>query len=362
VKLRADVAPIGARGALGFDGGRDPAVTLPAVNSFDGVERLLNPYQRFRTSDPGQAETESGQLLSRHRLGVHGERSAFDAAVSVASFGTTSLYLLRYGAEVTIDRPPQSRYMTVLIPLTGTIEATHQGEEFVAVPGKSHVVLSEADNVHMRWSEDCTVISLRADIEALRSVLGGMLPGVDVKELRFVPRVESVSSRASMLGAIHLLTSSLTTQGLAPPASTERHLRLHALTTVLLGLEHNYSEIIRDPAPQISNRAVRRAIDIINAEEAAELTVVDVAREIGISLRALEMGFKKQIDMPPSQYLKKARLHRAHAELLAADAAAGTTVGGTAMNWGFAHAGRFSRAYRAEFGESPAATLRRRRS
>ena len=111
---------------------------------------------------------------------------------------------------------------------------------------------------------------------------------------------------------------------------------------MLLGLEHNYSSAIHDPTPQVSNPAVRRAIDIINAEETADLTVMDVARELGISLRALEIGFRKQTDVSPSSYLRRVRLHRAHAELLVSDG----TVGQIAMNWGFAHAGPFSRAYR----------------
>lgn len=351
MRLSAEVAQAGMR--IGAPGS--------AVDEVDGVGRLLASYQRFRTTDPVWAESELGQLTAPQRLKVHGDGSAFDATMSVAGFGSISLCLLRLGAEVTVDGPPQSRYMTVLVPLQGTIEAAHQGEEFVAVPGRTHVVLSEVDSTHMRWSADCAVIFLRADIEALRSELAGMLPDAGIEALRFAPRVESVKSRTAMLGAIHLLSSSLTPEGLAPPPATERHLRQHGLTTVLFGLEHNYSAALRDPAPLISNRAVRHAIDVIHAEEAAHLTVVDVAREVGISLRALEIGFKKQVDMSPSQYLKKARLHRAHTDLLAADTADDATVGGIAMDWGFSHAGRFSQAYRAEFGESPAATLRRRR-
>ncbi|HEV3382498.1 MAG TPA: AraC family transcriptional regulator [Trebonia sp.] len=321
------------------------------------AERVFEPFERFRTSDPGEAQSQAARLFSPHRLRVHPSESAFDAKYSMAGFGATSLYLMRYGAEVTIDRPPQSRYMTVWTPLSGNVEATHQGQEVTAGPGGTQLVFSEADNVHLHLSEDSTVVILRADIEALRSMLSGMIPSTDIGALRFAPEVDSVSTRTTMLGVIHLLTSSLMAQGPTLPPNVERQLRCQALTAVLLGLEHNYSSVIYDPTPQISNHAVRRAIDMINAEETADLTVVDVAREVGISLRALEIGFKKQADMSPGNYLKKVRLHRAHAELLASEA----TVGQVAMNWGFAHAGRFSRAYRTEFGESPSETLRRTR-
>ncbi|WP_167458959.1 MULTISPECIES: helix-turn-helix domain-containing protein [Streptomyces] len=48
---------------------------------------------------------------------------------------------------------------------------------------------------------------------------------------------------------------------------------------------------------------------------------------------------------------------RAHEELARADARC-TTVSAIAGKWGFAHHGRFARAYRELFGESPAQTLR----
>jgi AraC-like DNA-binding protein len=349
--LSTDATQVGTRIGAGL-----------AVDEVDGVSLLLTNYQRFRTSDPTWAESELGQLTAPQRLRVRGDGSSFDATMSVAGFGSISLCLLRLGTEVTVDSPPQSRYVTVLVPLTGTIEAAHQGEKFIAVPGSTQVALSEADSVHMQWSGDCTAMFLRIDTEALRSELAGMLPDARVETLRFAPRVDSVMSRTTILAALHLLAGSLTAEGLAPPPAMERHLRQHTLTAVLFGLEHNYSAVLRDPAPQISNRPVRQAIDIINAEESAYLTVADVAREAGIGLRALEIGFKKQVDMSPSQYLKKARLHRVHTDLLAAEPANGATVGEIAMNWGFSHAWRFTQAYRAQFGESPATTLRRHRS
>jgi hypothetical protein len=110
VITRADIGPIkvpNARRAHDLERRAEPIAE---------VERVFDPFERYRTSDPDQAETQAARLLSPHRLRVRPSESAFDAKCSVASFGTTSLYLARYGAEVTIDRPSQSRYMTVMIP------------------------------------------------------------------------------------------------------------------------------------------------------------------------------------------------------------------------------------------------------
>ncbi len=57
------------------------------------------------------------------------------------------------------------------------------------------------------------------------------------------------------------------------------------------------------------------------------------------------------------QYLRKARLHRAHTELPAGDVAT-TTVSAVALSWGLAHTGRFAVTHRQTFGCSRRQTLR----
>ena len=59
------------------------------------------------------------------------------------------------------------------------------------------------------------------------------------------------------------------------------------------------------------------------------------------------------------RYLRDARLRQVRQALLRADPEACVT--GIAMNSGFAHMGRFSVAYRRQFGESPSQTLKRRK-
>jgi AraC-like DNA-binding protein len=58
-------------------------------------------------------------------------------------------------------------------------------------------------------------------------------------------------------------------------------------------------------------------------------------------------------------YLRRIRLMAAHRDLRLADARSRTTVAEIARASGFTHVGRFSLAYRDEYGESPRETLRR---
>ena len=82
----------------------------------------------------------------------------------------------------------------------------------------------------------------------------------------------------------------------------------------------------------------------------------DLCREIGVGLRRMQRAFAEYFQISPYDYLKKLRLDRTRRTLLAAkpETHKVTTV---ALDHGFRHLGRFSREYRATFGEYPRQTL-----
>ncbi|MBY3595149.1 AraC family transcriptional regulator (plasmid) [Rhizobium bangladeshense] len=96
---------------------------------------------------------------------------------------------------------------------------------------------------------------------------------------------------------------------------------------------------------------VRRAIDYMHANIAEPLTMTMVADDVGVSLRALQTGFKAFRGTSPAGYLRTIRLQAAREQLR--DPTNQQTVREICAIWGFAHAGRFSIIYRNTFGESP---------
>ncbi|WP_412740610.1 AraC family transcriptional regulator [Krasilnikovia sp. MM14-A1259] len=105
--------------------------------------------------------------------------------------------------------------------------------------------------------------------------------------------------------------------------------------------------------------AVRRAVAFMEANPARPLTMADIAAAAGISVRALQQGFQRQLDTTPLLYLRRVRLSHVHEDLQAADPANGDEVSSIARRWGFGHLGRFAAYYRAAYGLSPRHTLRR---
>lgn len=105
----------------------------------------------------------------------------------------------------------------------------------------------------------------------------------------------------------------------------------------------------------LAPRQIRKAQEFARANAGLPITVADMARAGGISVRALQTNFRQFLHTTPMAYLRQMRLEGVHRDLKAANPS--TTVAEVARRWGFVHLGRFSLEYRAMFGTSPSADL-----
>ncbi|WP_198085076.1 helix-turn-helix transcriptional regulator [Variovorax sp. E3] len=90
------------------------------------------------------------------------------------------------------------------------------------------------------------------------------------------------------------------------------------------------------------------------------LTVADIARASGVSIRALKSAFQEHRDTTPMAYLREIRLKQARECLLNSAAGDTVTVTDIALAHGFFHLGRFAQLYKQHFDEAPSDTLRAR--
>jgi AraC-like DNA-binding protein len=97
---------------------------------------------------------------------------------------------------------------------------------------------------------------------------------------------------------------------------------------------------------------------VIHENAGRPLYLLDVCAEIGVSDRTLRLHCTEHLGMSPHRYLWLRRMNLARRALTLADSTA-TTVTTVANDHGFGELGRFSVAYRKQFGESPSATLHR---
>ena len=97
---------------------------------------------------------------------------------------------------------------------------------------------------------------------------------------------------------------------------------------------------------------VGRAVAFIEDRARDDIGVADIAAAAFVTVRAVQLAFRRYLDTTPLAYLRQVRLERAHQELLEADPDR-TTITAIAADWRFTNASRFSAYYRAAYGVPP---------
>lgn len=153
---------------------------------------------------------------------------------------------------------------------------------------------------------------------------------------------------------------------LATPAEQVTDRTIHGLVTLLDDLLQDLLDgLPNNAAPDLvaseglHSRRARHALDILQARSDEPLSIAELAQEMGLGIRSLQMIFVKSYGIGPREMLNRIRLDMARQRLLSADP--DTHVTTIALDSGFTHLSRFSEAYRLTYGERPVDTLRRKR-
>jgi AraC-like DNA-binding protein len=113
------------------------------------------------------------------------------------------------------------------------------------------------------------------------------------------------------------------------------------------------------PGPgRVTPAAVRRSVAFIDEHADRDISAADIAAAAHVSIRAIQLAFRRHLDTTPSAYLRRVRLDHAHQQLCAASPDDGVTVTEIATRWGFASPSRFAASYRNTYGVLPSHTLR----
>jgi AraC-like DNA-binding protein len=102
---------------------------------------------------------------------------------------------------------------------------------------------------------------------------------------------------------------------------------------------------------------VQRAVSFIEANAEVDITAADIARAAGVTARAVQLAFRRHLDITPAGYLRRVRLDQAHRQLQATDPDH-DSVTAVAYRWGFSSPSRFATYYRRAYGVPPSQTLR----
>lgn len=117
------------------------------------------------------------------------------------------------------------------------------------------------------------------------------------------------------------------------------------------------SEFVSGRLRAAQSPLLHRAVTFIHDNAHSDIGLADIASAAEVTPRSVQYSFRRYLGVTPLEYLRRVRLDRAHKDLQYADPTV-DTVTAIAGRWRFAHAGRFSMAYKQAFGTAPSATLR----
>jgi AraC-like DNA-binding protein len=200
------------------------------------------------------------------------------------------------------------------------------------------------------WDQRLVHLSrdLVLDVAAERYLVDGSL----VFDRTVTPTIEAVAQwRRAVAVAMQAVRSDGT-------SSLAWHEAQRDVARSLLSLYQFQGEALPYRFGERKNAPLRAAVEHVHEHAGEPLTVSDLARAAGLSVRALQESFQRALGCTPMNYLRGVRLRHTRAELLAADPKT-TTVAEIASRWGFAHMGRFSNEYFRHYSEYPRQTLRR---
>lgn len=315
----------------------------------------LSAQPAFATDNPEAALASAINLLGPHRMDLPSGTAEFSARVNARSWPNMMLSFFSYGTEVQVDAGDAPLFYGVNLPVTGHADVSHRGAQVEASPETASVLSGEASN-RMRWSPDYTVLCVKFEPAALERHLSRMTGRRIDRPIEFELAMPLRASGAAWTGVVQLLLDFVERSADPPPLLTAE-VESTVMTTLLVTQPHNYSAALL-ARPSAPGRVVAAAIELMRSELAASMTIAEIAERAGVSERALQASFRRELGVSPSEYLRDLRLDAARRELLAAPGD-GTSVSRAAANWGFSNLGRFAARYRGRFGEYPSQTARR---
>jgi AraC-like DNA-binding protein len=283
----------------------------------------------IRTPDLRHFGREVGRRLKPFRF-VSMAGGGHDAAMFRQRLAATDVMLLRYGNGVTIDAGRLEGLPLLQVPLAGSY-SVQRGRGALVVPTRTAHLLPAGAPLVMEWSADCLLLVMRLD------------PSMGVRHDRLAALDDTSLGAYLDFMLAELVGGSL----------LDDHAHARATETMLRALLH--ARFGADGACALPPE-VRRAQAVLLEDGASDMAAL--ARQAGSSPRTLYRRFEASHGMSPRAWQRRARLEKARSALDAASARE-TSVTAIALEHGFSHLGRFARAYRDAFGESPSATLRR---
>jgi|APSaa5957512535_1039671.scaffolds.fasta_scaffold43500_2 AraC-like DNA-binding protein len=318
----------------------------------------LSHWQVLNTNDPSQACMHLSGLFRPHRVITHATGNSINFRHNRIEIGNFSMNALSYGEEVTINAKDNADNYLLKFTLDGSTRVKQLDTSF-DTGANSLCVLNPTRPLEDRLSTDCNMLVVQLDGEHVRKMLIDELGCLLNKPLEFLPVClplkGTVASYAQIIMTvcddINRDDSGLSGQLVA------QQLEQMLISLLLMELPNTYSDILKQDIYQAPSSVLRCVDSYIDSYFAAQITVKDLAKAAGTSIRTLQKAFYTHKGISPMTYLRDRRLEHARKLLLNIDSNH-ESITDVALSCGFTHMSRFAQHYKIRFGELPSETGR----
>lgn len=323
----------------------EPQQPLDAADRIDDIDRFrtrvsssLSPFTlRSLSADPFTSTLWGGQL---DRL---------------------EMVRFRTGSDLQVEIPEHLGYFDFIVALSGRA-VVRTGSETVGVePRRSGVVLQPGTHVEMALQSGYDQAHLRIAPAMFLTTAESLLGHDPGGAIRFdTARFDLAAGVSAWVGTLTGLIEDgvRSSRGATHPLMAGRWAEA-VVAGILTSVPNTLAPLLDGRVHRLPFRSLQVATDFIESHLEDSLTVADIAAAAGVSVRALQRGFREHHGATPFGYVQQRRLAVTRRDLL--NAGESETVADIAYRWGFTHLSRFAAAYRARYGETPSATLRRSR-
>ncbi|MCI4680364.1 helix-turn-helix domain-containing protein [Rhodoblastus acidophilus] len=341
--------------------GRWLMLALNRALLLDAQGRAITKHCKTSSDDWEEVQDFANRFYMPYSCTPIGKNVRPKSVMYAANINRIVVTRFSYGVPIYLDKfdPAQGKIL-VLTTLRGHLkhsvgatdsEITACGESFVADCSRTDYWL-EGDGGHLQIN-----LTIPHDVVA-EIALSWFDAAPDDRLWR-----EKVKFGGASSSWIALLEYAARLMSEAPEKVESGRIGAHLEEAICVELLRNWAGhanvlLTREPCGA-APRHVKWAENFIRAEAARAPTIAEIAREAGVSVRALSDAFRRFRDTTPGAFLREQRLQGVRNALLAAGP--GDTVASIASSWGYVNFGMFARAYQRRFGELPSKTLGRAR-
>lgn len=336
---------------------RSTAMIGPVLPDESRIPGVLASYELCRGARFDEFRDSLNGVFYPARVEATGPDSTVpESRLSATTLTHLTVGFVRFGTETTLDPGALGAYH-VNVALSGSVESHCGKQHVVARPGTAAVFTPHEHTLLPRWGADAGQLCIKINRRSLECELENMIGRPVSSWVRFSLGFDlTTPAGRSWLSMVRLLLSELDSEHslVRESAAHREQIERMVISSLLLAQPNDFLDALHAQGPPARSRTVKRVMDAIDASPEKPWELPDMAEVAGVSGRRVQQGFREQVGMSPTIYLRIARLERVHDDLVAG---AGS-VTDIALRWGFTHLSRFAAAYRDRFGEAPSETLR----